>query len=217
MKKFLKLSIIKFLIVMIIIGLDLVTKHFFYQSNLTIIPYLIGFRVVSGLNTGGAWSIFSSGTTMLIVFTIIIILGLIAFDIYLKKINIVYSLSISFLLGGAIGNLIDRIALGGVRDFIYFPFMPSFPTYNLADSFIFIGSVLLFIYVIFLFKPKNSKTETLNSSQETESVKLNTDINSNSSKDLKQSYDNQKLTNKNRVNKYDADQNKTSNSKTKDI
>ena len=130
MKKFVKLSIIKFLVILIVIVLDLVTKHFFYKTNYNIIPYIIGFREMSSLNTGGAWGILGSSTWLLIAITIIAVVCFCIFDLWIKKTNIFYSLSISFLLGGAIGNLIDRIALGGVRDFIYFQFMPNFPTFN---------------------------------------------------------------------------------------
>ncbi len=175
MKKYLKITAVKLFIILLVIGLDLLTKHFFYKTDYTIIPKLLGFRVVSGLNTGGAWSIFSSSTTMLIVFTIIIVLGIIAFDVYFRKTNIVYSFAISFLLGGAIGNLIDRVALGGVRDFIFFPFMPNFPTFNIADTFIFFGAVLLFIYVLFLFKPQNKTEQKEVPSATTKTSKINVD------------------------------------------
>ena len=154
MSKFVKISLIKIAIVFLVIALDLISKQVFYMKNATIIPYLIGIREVYSLNTGGAWGILGDSTWLLVAITIVAILSFCAFDIFAKKTNVVYSLSISFLVGGAIGNLIDRIALGGVRDFIYFPFMPSFPTFNVADSFIFVGAVLLLVYVIFLYKPE---------------------------------------------------------------
>lgn len=196
MKKFLKISLLKIFIVFSVIAIDLITKQFFYKSTITIIPHLIAFREVYGLNTGGAWSILSSNTTFLIVFTSVVIVGVVIFDIFYKKTNIVYSLSISFLLGGAIGNLIDRIALGGVRDFIYFPFMPSFPTFNMADTFIFIGAVLLFVYVLFFLKPKSEKLakNELSNSNVTENKAGNNQTINNEVKD-KKAKDN-KVTNK---------------------
>ena len=66
-------------------------------------------------------------------------------------------------MGGAVGNLIDRIFLGGVRDFIYFIFVPNFPTFNVADSFLLIGTILFAIYAIFIYKPQEKdKNESTN-------------------------------------------------------
>ena len=44
--------------------------------------------------------------------------------------------------------------MGGVRDFIYFDFWQSFPTFNIADCFVFFGTVLMAVYAIFIYKPK---------------------------------------------------------------
>ena len=56
-------------------------------------------------------------------------------------------ISIALVFGGAIGNLIDRIALGGVRDFIYFKSI-NFAIFNIADAAVTIGGVLLIIGII---------------------------------------------------------------------
>jgi len=65
---------------------------------------------------------------------------------YLIKSNVfVVSLGLSFLLGGAISNLIDRVFLGYVRDFINFLFIPTF---NIADMFNVIGALLLVYYLV---------------------------------------------------------------------
>lgn len=59
---------------------------------------------------------------------------------------------LEMIIGGAIGNLIDRILRGAVFDFIYFNYAEfSFPAFNIADSFISIGAVL-FLYDHFFFK-----------------------------------------------------------------
>lgn len=174
-KQFIWLSLIKFFIVFLVIALDLITKQFFYKTNHTIIPLLIGFREVSTLNTGGAWGILGNSMGILVAITVVAIVAFCVFDIIVRKTNIVYSLSVSFLMGGAIGNLVDRIALGGVRDFIFFPFMPTFPTFNLADTFIFIGAVLLFVFVLFLNKPKKVEESAFLKNDNTSiSIKNNT-------------------------------------------
>lgn len=155
MKDYLKNSLIKVLIIFAIISLDLLTKQIFYSTSLyTIIPYIIGVRPLEYLNTGGAWSILSDKMWLLIAITIVFIAVVSIYDIKTKNNSIVYNLAFSFILGGAVGNLIDRIFLGGVRDFIYFIFAPNFPTFNLADSFLLVGCILFAIYAFFIYKPK---------------------------------------------------------------
>lgn len=62
-----------------------------------------------------------------------------------------YKFTLSMILGGAIGNLIDRVRLGYVVDFIDFKFFPA--VFNLADSMIVVGAFLL-CYVL-IFKNEN--------------------------------------------------------------
>ena len=64
-------------------------------------------------------------------------------------------LSLTFLIGGAIGNVIDRFMLGYVRDMIQFTFV-DFAIFNVADSFACIGAVLIVIFLIF-FMDKTKK------------------------------------------------------------
>lgn len=61
------------------------------------------------------------------------------------------------ILGGGIGNFYDRVAFGYVRDFIYTDFM-RFPTYNVADSFLTVATILIAIYAIFIM-PKEISSE----------------------------------------------------------
>ena len=55
------------------------------------------------------------------------------------------------IVAGGIGNIIDRFLLGHVRDFIYFELI-DFPVFNIADSCLTIGCVLVIIYVIYYVK-----------------------------------------------------------------
>lgn len=121
-----------FLIAFFIVLLDQVTKYFFTNVNWGIFNYVT--------NTGAAFSLFQGYTFILsLISMIVIILILIYYKKYPK-----YWLSLSFVLGGTIGNLIDRVYFGYVRDFIDFKVWPVF---NIADSFNVIG-VLLLIYMI---------------------------------------------------------------------
>lgn len=62
-----------------------------------------------------------------------------------------FSISTSLVIAGAIGNLIDRIALGFVIDFLYFSLI-DFPIFNIADCCVVIGAILLFFYCMFGMK-----------------------------------------------------------------
>jgi len=94
-------------------------------------------------NTGAGFGILKGWNTILI-FISLIIIGIILFyfDRIIKEKSI--HIPIALILGGAIGNLIDRIFLGYVIDFIDFRIWPAF---NIADSCITIGALWLIIYL----------------------------------------------------------------------
>lgn len=152
-----KKFILKCCIICFVVVCDLLTKEIFNGKTFTLIPGLIGIKWASELNYGAAYNLFSGYTPLLIVVTLVIIVFIILFDMKYKPDSKLYSVGISFVIGGAIGNLVDRIALGGVRDFIRFEFWETFPTFNVADSFLVIGVVLLVIYLLFFNKEKESK------------------------------------------------------------
>ena len=90
------------------------------------------------INYGAAFSILQGYTTLLIIISIVVLIAC----IYYYK-NKSLRLGLNFLIAGITGNLIDRIFLGYVRDFIN---LRIFPVFNLADSFNVIGVVLLIYF-----------------------------------------------------------------------
>ena len=85
---------------------------------------------------------------------VISLLASVAFIVFLfrtKNKNRFMRMSVTLLLAGAVGNLYDRMFLGDVRDMLRFDFF-DFPIFNIADSAIVIGVILLLIYVIFIYK-----------------------------------------------------------------
>ena len=127
----------------------------------TAIPYLFNFHHIK--NTGAAWGMFSENRW---VFLAISFAAIIALPILLykhRKAPFLFGFSLSLIIGGAIGNMMDRLFApnGGVTDFIEFAFM-EFPIFNVADIFVCIGAVLLFVYLAFLdkvvFPPDEKKT-----------------------------------------------------------
>ncbi|MGV8907088.1 MAG: signal peptidase II [Acetobacterium sp.] len=100
-------------------------------------------------NTGAAFSLFSDMQTFLIATTVIFILILIWLLIKIPKIreNLGVNISISFIIGGAIGNMIDRVRLDFVVDFLDFRLF-NFAIFNFADSFVVCGSIFLVIALL---------------------------------------------------------------------
>lgn len=73
----------------------------------------------------------------------------------------VLPIAIALILGGALGNLIDRVSLGYVVDFIHVYYQNhNFPAFNIADSAITIGTILLLIDTFFLEKKRKNNMET---------------------------------------------------------
>lgn len=131
---------------LVIFGLDMLTKIIFEGKYFSVIKGFIG--VYSCHNTGAAFSIFAGKQLFLIIFTGIIFVGLLVFYIKFKQDNMLYIMSMSMIISGAVGNMFDRIFLGYVRDFINLEFM-NFAIFNIADCALTIGIGLLVIYVLF--------------------------------------------------------------------
>ena len=142
----------KFLIISFLLTLDLVTKALIVPQNQEIwqdVEIIKDIIVISPTrNIGAGFSILQGKTWLLISLTIIFILVLTIFDIFYKKKSKLYGISTAIIFTGAIGNLIDRISFGYVRDFIYLKFI-NFPVFNVADMALTIGIILLLIYIIF--------------------------------------------------------------------
>lgn len=125
---------------------DQLTKLWLYGKSFSMIGDFLW--VESSFNTGAAYSMLSGAKWFFIVIAIISSL-LMIYLLFTKKYNLskFSKISMALVLGGAIGNLIDRIALGGVRDFIYFKSI-NFAIFNFADIFVTIGGILLVISLI---------------------------------------------------------------------
>lgn len=114
----------------------------FIKTNITkdivIIPQI--FKITNVINTGAAFSILKNNNTLLILITIII---LVLLNYYIKKNNIENDyFELGIILGGIVGNLFDRLLYNGVIDYIE---ISNFPVFNLADSLIVLGIILLII------------------------------------------------------------------------
>lgn len=105
------------------------------------------FNITYVKNTGAAWSIFSGEILGLIIVSLIIISFIVYYISKNKPSTKIEKIGYALILGGSFGNLLDRIIYGYVIDFLDFNiFGYNYPIFNLADSFIFVGVILIIIY-----------------------------------------------------------------------
>jgi signal peptidase II len=132
----------------------LIVQAIFSDDPYKVITVIKNFFLVRYVeNTGAVWGIFSQSASVIIpkVITILSILALILVIYFFLKLESRCSFeltSLSFIIGGALGNIIDRLYQGYVVDFLdVFVKDYHWPTFNVADSFISIGVVLLIISI----------------------------------------------------------------------
>lgn len=105
-------------------------------------------------NTGIAFGMLKDNKFLLIVLCAVI-LALILLYIYKTKPTLpIEKICYSMIIGGALGNVFDRIFYGFVIDFLDVCFI-NYPIFNIADSFIVIGTILLAVYILFFEKGKD--------------------------------------------------------------
>ena len=123
-----------------------ISSYLKLNESITIIKNF--FNITSNHNYGAAWGILKNNTFLLIAFSIIALIILLRYSYSFKK-NTRNEIAFSLLLGGIAGNLADRVCLGYVRDFLDFKIINyDFPIFNLADTFIVIGVILLIIAIL---------------------------------------------------------------------
>jgi signal peptidase II len=134
---------------LLVILLDQITKavvvsHFAFGESVRVTSF---FDLVLAHNTGAAFSFLAgAGGWQRWFFTAIAMVAVVVIIYFLRKHadEPRFCLALSLILGGAIGNLIDRVALGHVVDFLLFHYGGFlWPAFNVADSAITVGAVLL--------------------------------------------------------------------------
>lgn len=154
-----------FLIAVVVILLDRWTKHLAatriaLYSHIQIIPGF--FRLTHTENTGAAFSLFADSpahwkTAMLIGFSLVAMVVVAALLWRQSHVLTGTGIALSLILGGAAGNLWDRVARGRVVDFLLvYVRQYQWPVFNLADSAIVIGASIL-VLEIFFSHPKSTK------------------------------------------------------------
>lgn len=147
-------------IVVVWVALDQLSKSLFANqqpSDIIAGPFLglIDIRLVH--NTGGAWGIFSNSTFALGVFSVAVCLAIAAFFfLTLRQTNWAQTIAFGLIVGGGIGNAIDRFTQGFVTDFIEFSFF-DFPVFNIADIGVTCGFALLILGMIAAWRTGDAK------------------------------------------------------------
>ena len=136
-------------IIAILIGLDQVIKHWALNSlkDMETVPVIKNiFNLTYVENRGAAFGMLQNNQTIFIlVAAIASIFGL--YYLHTKKVNNLGKIGILLFISGAIGNLIDRVRLGFVVDYLDFHIIWSY-VFNLADCFVVVGTILLCLYII---------------------------------------------------------------------
>ncbi|CAM2971830.1 signal peptidase II [Enterococcus faecalis] len=145
-----RLLVVYFLISALLVGFDQWSKYLTVQ-NISLgetKEFIPGFLSLTHLrNTGAAWSLLEGKMIFFYVITVIVSVVIIYLLIKNYKKSVWYSVGLSFVLAGAIGNFIDRVRLGYVVDMLQTDFM-NFPIFNVADSTLVVGVICIFIYLI---------------------------------------------------------------------
>jgi len=145
-------NVVFLLIGLFIIFADQLSKHWI-RTNLPEgqMLFKIGFfRITHVQNTGAAFGLFQDKSFILTIVALVAVTALLAYGLSIHRrfplfSSLLSKISLGLVLGGTVGNLVDRVRFGFVTDFIDFTYWPAF---NIADSAITIG-VILFAYSLF--------------------------------------------------------------------
>ncbi|MDP1383961.1 signal peptidase II, partial [Priestia megaterium] len=154
-----------YIIALIIITLDqftkwLIVKELEIGESIPVIENVL--YITSSRNQGAAWGILQNQMWFFYVITVIVVIGLVIYiQKYVRNQRLI-GIALGLMLGGAIGNFVDRIFHKEVVDFIqtYIGSYP-FPIFNVADSSLCIGVSLLIIHMYFEDKQKKNVNQQI--------------------------------------------------------
>ena len=145
-----------YLIALAVVLLDQASKyaviHRLPFGSVPVLDGIVYFTLVR--NPGGAFGLFQSWAGMLTLVTIVVCAAIIVLVRRKVALPAIAGMALALQLGGAVGNLIDRIRFHSVTDFID---LRVWPVFNVADSAITVGIVLLAYYLIFSEKRRELK------------------------------------------------------------
>lgn len=141
----------------------LVVSNMELYESLPIIKNVFNFTYIR--NDGAAFGMLDNARWVFMVFSTLAIIAVIAYMFIKKPQSKLLCISLSFIVGGGIGNMIDRVRLGYVVDFLDFCAFPKLWkwTFNVADAFVVVGAFMLIFYMILdiINEAKREKEEKL--------------------------------------------------------
>ncbi len=160
MKQKTSLNLSSFAVALVIFVFDQWSKIYILQkpelTNYNSIEITSFFNIVLVFNRGVSFGIFAGHNQPLILVAISILIIMILLVWLWRNSSLMVAIGIGAVIGGAVGNVTDRILYGAVVDFLDFHIAGlHWPAFNIADSFVFIGVVVLSIYSMF-FENKKS-------------------------------------------------------------
>ena len=127
----------------------IVVKNMELYETAPFIKGIIEFRYIE--NRGAAWGMFSENRWIFIIISAGALMARPRLLYKYRNLHFLFGFSLSLIIGGAAGNMIDRVFAGAVVDFLNFQFI-DFPVFNVADICVTAGAALMFIYIIFINK-----------------------------------------------------------------
>lgn len=152
--------IVPFILIVVFVLLDQISKWLIVSNmqlgdKVTVVPGLLDFNYTH--NDGMALGIGNEAFRWIFVVVTLAVCSVLIYIMFKPEFkNKLYFASVACIVGGGIGNLIDRLFNGYVVDFLSLSFFP--PVCNIADYFITAGTVLLVIYILFYYGKNNKKT-----------------------------------------------------------
>jgi signal peptidase II len=133
-----------------VIALDLITKFLSYTrlsrvDTIPIIDGVIHFTYVE--NRGAAFGMLANHRWVFISISIVVISAFLLYLFLGHAENMLMGIAMSMISAGGLGNMVDRLSLGFVVDFIDFRLI-NFAVFNIADSFVCIGAGLMILYLV---------------------------------------------------------------------
>lgn len=145
-----------YLIAIAIIVIDQFTKYLVSTymevgESFTLIPGVLD--ITSHRNSGAAWGVMEGRMLFFYVMTIACCVFMIYYIQKYSEVSMLFGISMALMLGGSIGNFIDRVRFEYVVDFFQFTFI-DFPIFNVADIALTFGTGLVIIFILFDKKSK---------------------------------------------------------------
>ena len=146
------------ILAVLVIVIDQITKHIAVENlskgSIEIIKGFFHLTYVQ--NSGAAFGVLQNGKLLFLFVTPVIIVSILVYLFLYARRNHVLSTASALIIGGALGNYIDRIRLGYVVDFLDFRVWPVF---NIADSAVVVGTCIFAFYVIFISEKEPKREE----------------------------------------------------------